>query len=402
MPGSTDVLTCGRFQLDRLDDGTGVGRFVYGRRYLALVDAVPLDPFNLPLLPTEFQTTKLGGLFGCLRDVAPDYWGRRIIDRRRGAEDLTEFDYLMSPSRGRIGALSFGETPEPEPLPSAEIPGLHDLKELREAAARVEEDLPVDAEVEDLLAAGSSVGGARPKTVVQDQHGIWLAKFPQRGDRWSNAPVESAMLHLAAACGIRVPEVRVEALGDEQILLVSRFDREMSEQGELRHRMVSALTVLDLDDAVVDRAGWSYLAFADELQRWSAQPLEDKRELFRRVVFNSLISNLDDHPRNHAVIAPGRGWRLSPAYDLTPSTARSLERRDLAMIAGDHGRWANRKNLLSSAPRFGFTPEDANAQIDQAKATVEDTWCPEILRVGGSEADCDAVRGAFAYPGFEL
>lgn len=402
MPGATDVLTCGRFQLDLLDDGTGVGRFVYGRRYLAREGAVPLDPFNLPLIPTEFQTFKLGGLFGCLRDVAPDYWGRRIIDRRRGAEDLTEFDYLVSPSRGRIGALSFGETPEPEPLPSAEIPGLHDLKELREAAARVEEDLPVDAEVEDLLAAGSSVGGARPKTVVQDQHGIWLAKFPQRGDRWSNAPVEAAMLHLAAACGIRVPEVRVEALGDEQVLLVSRFDREMSEQGEFRHRMVSALTVLDLDDAVVDRAGWSYLAFSDELQRWSAQPLEDKRELFRRVVFNSLISNLDDHPRNHALIAPGRGWRLSPAYDLTPSTARSLERRDLAMIAGDHGRWANRKNLLSSAPRFGFTPEDANAQIDQAKATVEDTWRPEILRVGGSEADCDAVRGAFAYPGFEL
>ncbi|MCH7565485.1 MAG: HipA domain-containing protein [Gemmatimonadetes bacterium] len=402
MPGSTDILTCGRFQLDLLDGGTGVGRFVYGRRYLARVDAVPLDPFSLPLLPTEFQTIKLGGLFGCLRDVAPDHWGRRIIDRRRGAEDLTEFDYLVSPSRGRIGALSFGETPEPEPLPSAEIPGLHDLKELREAAARVEEDLPVDVEVEDLLAAGSSVGGARPKTVVQDQHGIWLAKFPQRGDRWSNAPVEAAMLHLAAACGIRVPEVRVEALGDEQILLVSRFDREMSEQGELRHRMVSALTVLDLDDAVVDRAGWSYLAFADELQRWSAQPLEDKRELFRRVVFNALISNSDDHPRNHALIAPGRGWRLSPAYDLTPSTARSLERRDLAMIAGDHGRWANRKNLLSSAPRFGFTPEDANAQIDQAKAIVEDTWCPEILRVGGSEADCDAVRGAFAYPGFEL
>jgi len=111
---------------------------------------------------------------------------------------------------------------------------------------------------------------------------------------------------------------------------------------------------------------------------------------------------LDDHPRNHALIAPGRGWRLSPAYDLTPSAARSLERRDLAMIAGDHGRWASRKNLLSSAPRFGLTPGDANDQIDEAKATVEETWRREILRVGGSEADCEAVRGAFGYPGFEL
>jgi serine/threonine-protein kinase HipA len=166
--------------------------------------------------------------------------------------------------------------------------------------------------------------------------------------------------------------------------------------------MVSALIVLDLDEGVVDRSGWSYLGLADELQRWSTGPLADKRELFRRVVFNALISNTDDHPRNHALIAPGGGWRLSPAYDLTPSRARSLERRDLAMTVGRHGRVASRVNLLSEAPRFGYSRDEANAMIDRMRDVVLNEWASAILEEGGSEDDCDAVRGAFVYQGFEL
>ena len=403
MPRSLEVVTCGRFQLDLLDDGTSLGRFVYGRSYLGREDAVPLDAFNLPLVPTEFRSTKLGGLFGALRDVAPDSWGRRVIERRHPQHDLTEFDYLVHPASGRIGALGFGETVEPQPASSIAIPGKHDLEQLRRAAARIEQDLPVDAELEDLLEPGSSVGGARPKTVIRDGADTWLAKLPQRGDRWSYAPVEGGMLRLAERCGIRVPEVRVEAIGDEQILLVKRFDREPAPhgEGEHRHRMVSALTVLDLDESVTERSGWSYLALADELQRWSADPRADKQELFRRIVFNALISNTDDHPRNHALIAPGREWRLSPAYDLIPSRARSLERRDLAMVAGAHGRMANRKNLLSGARRFGLSAKEANAVIDEMKSIVEEGWHREIVELGGSAEACAAVCAAFVSPGFE-
>ena len=210
------------------------------------------------------------------------------------------------------------------------------------------------------------------------------------------------MLQLAARCGIRTPDVRVEAVGPEQVLLVKRFDREPFEDGELRHWMVSALTVLDLDEGVVDRPGWSYLALADEIQRWSEEPMLDKQELFRRIVFNALISNTDDHPRNHALIAPGRDWRLSPAYDLTPSAIRSLEHRDLAMIVGTLGRLASRQNLLSGAPRFGLEVADADLIIDEMKAIVEEYWCAEIRALEGSEDDCEAVRGAFLYPGFEI
>lgn len=403
LPASLEIATCGRYQLEQTDDGTPLGRFVYGRSYLEREDAVPLDPFHLPLARREYQTVKLGGLFGALRDVAPDFWGRRVIERRKDTVDVSEFEYLVRPARGRIGALSFGNTPEPAGPTGAALPGIHDLKALLEAAARIEEDLPVDEDLEDLLAPGSSVGGARPKTVVRTRSGVWLAKFPQRGDRWSNAAVEEGMLRLAAKCGIRTPETRVEVVGDEQILMVKRFDRDQGPKGgEYRHRMVSALTVLDLDDSVTDRSGWSYLALADELQRWCEDPVADKHELFRRVVFNALISNSDDHPRNHALIAPGTGWSLSPAYDLTPSRTRSLEHRDLAMVAGEHGRIARRYNLMSGAPRFGLSQEDAGELIDEILNIVRDNWRTAVSDSGASRGDCEAIRGAFVYEGFEL
>jgi serine/threonine-protein kinase HipA len=402
LPASLEIATCGRYQLEQTDDGTSLGRFVYGQSYLQREDAVPLDPFHLPLARREYQTVKLGGLFGALRDVTPDFWGRRVIERRTGTGDVSEFEYLVKPARGRIGALSFGTTPEPAGSTGAALPGIHNLKELREAAARIEEDLAVDEDLEDLLVPGSSVGGARPKTVVRDRSGVWLAKFPQRGDRWSSAAVEEGMLRLAAKCGIRTPETRVELVGDEQILMVKRFDRDEGPNGEYRHRMVSALTVLDLDDSVTDRSGWSYLALADELQRWSEDPVADKHELFRRMVFNALISNNDDHPRNHALIAPGTGWRLSPAYDLTPSRTRSLERRDLAMVAGEHGRIASRYNLMSGAGRFGLSKEGAGALIDEILDIVRDDWRAAVSDSGGSPGDCEAVREAFVYAGFEL
>ena len=403
LPGSTEIVTCARYELERTESGRPLGRLVYGRMYLERRDAVPLDPFHLPLSPREYVTAKLGGLFGALRDAAPDAWGRRVIERRRGTVDLTELDYLVHPARARIGALEFGSVAGVPVSGGIEPSGVSDVALVREAAARIEADEPTDESLEALLDPGSSMGGARPKAVLRDESGLWLAKFPQRGDRWSNTAVEGGMLRLAEECGIRTPESRLVRVGDEQVLLVRRFDRESAPvgRGEYRYRMLSALTVLDLDEEVVDRSGWSYLALADELQRWSEDPLADKRELFRRVVFNALISNTDDHPRNHALIAPRRGWRLSPAYDLTPSRARSLERRDLAMTLGLEGRIATRANLLSASPRFGLAREEANSVIDSLVDLVRHGWRRAVLNHGGSAADCEAVAPAFIYPGFE-
>jgi len=407
LPGTLETVVCGRYQRTVTRDGRGVGRFVYGRSYRERADAVPLDPVHLPIVPTVFETARLDGVFGALRDAAPDAWGRRVIERVAGRQDLDELDFLLESPQDRAGALSFGRGPAP-PAPVRQFNRVVQLRELRRAALLIEEDLPraLPAQIADLLNPGSSLGGARPKNVVEDGDELWIAKFPQRGDRWNNAPVEAAMLALAGRCGIRVPEARVERVGAESVLLVKRFDRELAGAGDggrgyLRHRMVSALTVLDAEDTPTHRRNWSYVLLADELQRWSSRPRHDKAELFRRMVLNALICNVDDHPRNHAAIAPGREWRLAPAYDLTPNSRQGLEERRLAMECGRLGRLATRENLLSQSMRFGLRADEANAIVDVMAATVARFWRAEVLRHGGSERDCEVIEAAFTYPGFE-
>ena len=257
-------------------------------------------------------------------------------------------------------------------------------------------------QISTIIHAGTSVGGARPKNVVEDDDGLWIAKFPHRDDRWNNAVVEAAMLALLRRCGIQSPPAKVSRIGPSHVLLVKRFDRERLEGDPTmytRHRMVSALTVLEADDK--DHAGWSYVLLADAIGRWSHRIAEDRRELFLRMVFNALISNTDDHPRNHALVAPGRDWQLAPAYDVTPSPMPGTHERDLAMICGKHGRRARRVNLLSNAPRFGLTEEEAAREVDRLKAIVGAEWAAEVRRQGGSEADCSTIAPAFLDDGFE-
>jgi serine/threonine-protein kinase HipA len=407
LPGTLEPVVAGRYERERTRTGAYLGRFVYGRTYRERPDAVPLDPIHLPLAPTVYRTTKLEGVFGALRDASPDAWGRRVIERIAG-RPLDEVDFLLESPQDRAGALSFGRGPVP-PAPVRQYNRVVLLEELRRAAALIEEgaeDEPLPPQIVDLLDPGSSLGGARPKNVVEDDDGLWVAKFPQRGDRWNNAAVEAAMLALARRCGIRVPEVRVETLGDESVLLVKRFDRERVTDesglaGYLRHRMVSALTVLDAEDSATDRRNWSYVLLADELGRWSSRPRLDRVELFRRMVLNALICNVDDHPRNHALVAPGREWQMAPAYDLTPNARQGSEGRRLAMECGALGRLATRQNLLSQAPRFGLREMDASAVIEEMREIVSRFWRVEVLRNGGSERDCRVVEGAFRYPGFE-
>jgi serine/threonine-protein kinase HipA len=403
LPGSFTAVTCGRFEREILPDGRAVGRFVYGQSYRSRPDAVPIDPYHLPLAQTRFETAKLGGIFGALRDASPDAWGRRIIENFQGRTDLDEIDYLLLGPEDRVGALSFGHGQSP-PAPVHRFNRVLDLKELRVAAetlASMSAGEPVPLQIQQLADPGSSLGGARPKNVVEDHAGLWIAKFPQQSDRWNYAAVEAGMTTLAARCGIRVPEVRTELVGDERVLLVKRFDRERTPEGYRRCRFVSALTVLDAEDTITNRANWSYLLLADELQRWSVQPVSDKEELFRRVVFNALISNTDDHPRNHAFIAPGEDWRLAPAYDLTPTPSHSIELRNLALDCGVFGRMARRDNLLSGAARFGLDRQAASAIIDQIYQIVSGGWSAAVQRHGATETDCLAIAPAFTYAGFE-
>jgi serine/threonine-protein kinase HipA len=403
MPRTLEVVTCGRFVLTPLPRGAGRGRFVYGRSYRSRPDAVPIDAFNLPISTQTFETARLGGVFGALRDSAPDAWGRLVIEKVLGQSDLTEVDFLLQSPDDRAGALSFGLGKDP-PAPLRDFNRIIHLAEVREAARILEEERPlgqVRAQLLQVYEPTTSMGGARPKNTVEDEAGLWLAKFPAGGDRWNYAPVEAAMLALARRCRIRVPEIRVEQLGGESILMLRRFDREQDEGGYLRHRMVSGLTLLRAEETPTDMANWSYLLLAGELQRWSSRPREDKAELFRRAVFNALISNNDDHPRNHAVVAAGNDWRLAPAYDLTPDPQHGSKERDLALACGRFGRAARRQNLLSGAAKFGLTTDEATAIIDEIAKVVSRSWRTEVLEWGGSEQDCEAIAPAFVYEGFD-
>lgn len=247
---------------------------------------------------------------------------------------------------------------------------------------------------------GTSMGGARPKAVVEDHDGLWIAKFNRPDDKWNAARVEHAMLTLARTCGIQAVESRIEQVAGRDVLLVKRFDREKTPGGYLRARMISALTLLRAEDTHRARDKWSYVLLAEELRRACASPQEDAAELFRRMCFNALISNIDDHPRNHALIAKERDWRLSPAYDLTPAVPVSIERRDLAMACGDQGRFANAGNLLSQHGRFILAREEAEKIITDMEHCVEKQWYKTARAAGVSEKDCAQISSAFVYPGF--
>ena len=406
LPGETEFVTAGRFELGVNRAGIPLGRFVYGTSYLERQNAVPVDPLELKLSKTTYETTILKGVFGALRDASPDYWGRRIIEKHSGKPQLDEIDYMLESPDDRAGALGFGLNREP-PAPKRTFNQTIELERLQRFADVIiaDEEPPSgdDAEqIGDLMLVGTSMGGARPKAVVEDEDGLWIAKFNRTDDRFNHARVERAMLALARDCGIHVSESKLTIVGDRDALLVKRFDRDKTEKGYRRARMLSALTLLRSEETQDERHPWSYVDLAEELRRISAQPKTDAPELFKRMCFSALISNLDDHPRNHAVIAMDTDWKLSPAYDLTPSMPVSTTRRDLALECGDLGRYANAENLLSQSARFLLSEDEATAIIDRLEETVSANWYQVARREGVTESDCRTIAGAFAYDGFRL
>jgi serine/threonine-protein kinase HipA len=413
LPGETEPVTAGRFALSVDRRGVPEGRFVYGRSYLERPNAVALDPVELKLAPRTYATASMGGVFGALRDASPDYWGRRVIQRHLGKAQPSETDYLLYSPDDRAGALGFGLNQTP-PAPKRSFNRTLDLTTVQAIADAIvaDEDQPAaggggdgfgDADhdqVEKLMVIGTSMGGARPKAVVEDDDGLWIAKFNRPDDAWNNARVEHAMLTLARACGLVTAESRVVDVAGRDVLLVKRFDRERTDAGYRRARMVSALTLLRAEDTYQSRDKWSYVLLAEELRRVCAEPRQNTAELFRRMCFNALISNVDDHPRNHAVLARAADWSLSPAYDLTPAVPVSLERRDLAMECGDAGRYANARNLLSQSARFLLDVDEARALVDAMEAQVRGSWYAIARMAGVSERDCEKIASDFAYPGF--
>lgn len=403
LPGETEAVPAGR--LTMLEQGTELvaSRFSYGRRYLERANALPVDPVSLPLAQgrNDAELVPAAGLalFGAVRDAAPDAWGRRVIENRLRAppNGLPESVYLDHAGPHRAGALDVRATPTSAPAGGA-LPTLMQLDHLLDAAARIEAGQPVPAHLEVFFAGGQTLGGARPKASLTTDGREWIAKFPAHNDRFDVPLAEWATLELAREAGLDVPRSRLETLADgRHVLLIDRFDRQPVERGTSRRHMVSALTLLALHEQ--DSPASSYAAIADALGEHGARGLiaADRAELFARMVFNILVSNDDDHLRNHAfLLEPGAGWRLSPLYDVVPRPQVAQE-RVLHLAVGPRGRLATLDNALEGAARFGLARRDAAQVIDRV-ARVARAWRTTFERLGVPAGLCDQMATAFRRP----
>ena len=354
----------------------------------------------MPLDKIVYEFTQLKGIPGAVRDAGPDAWGRRVIEHRlqRSAGDLPEIDYLLHGPQDGAGYLSFGLKVDP-PAPQRRYNRTHQLTDLISATQAIEEGRSVAAHVLEQLDPGTSMGGARPKATIEDAGCLWLGKFPARSDRCNLQRIEFATLDLARRCGLNVTQARLQTVGDADVLMLQRFDRDYTDKGYLRFGVVSGLIVLDCGDSHLDRERWSYPLLANNLRRWSDKPEVDCVELFRRMVFNAAVTNNDDHRRNHALLRRQRGWRLSPAYDLVPAPLVSLERRDLALTVGNYGRTASIYNLTSQAGHFGLSMEDARAEINRLVGVIRQ-WRETFYACGVSAQDLDYIAPAILPPCF--
>jgi serine/threonine-protein kinase HipA len=350
--------------------------FNYGRSYLARKDAIPIYDTELPLKPGALPLLPGLSMPNCIRDGAPDAWGRRvIINRKLGAQgrqvdpiELDELTYLLESGSDRAGALDFQSSPAKFVPRSAAEAGLDDLLH---AADKVEEGVPLNADLDQALFHGSSLGGARPKALITADDRKYVAKFSSRNDEYSVVKAEYIAMRLATVVGISAAPVRLVSAAGRDVLLIERFDRERADRGWRRKAMVSALTLFGLDELMARYA--SYEDLATIIRHRFQAPAETLHELFRRLVFNILCGNTDDHARNHAAFWDGSHLALTPAYDICPQQRAGNEATQAMLIIGDQ-RFSRLSVCLKAAPVFLLSAEAAGAIVTDQIKTILAQW----------------------------
>lgn len=374
--------------------------FEYDERWLASPHRFAFDPV-LTLGTGPFHTPFDRALFGALGDSAPDRWGRVLMRRaeRRRAEQvgeaprtLLEIDYLlMVYDEARQGALRFSPTEGGAFLASdgeKRIPPLLELPRLLSAVQHVTAETDTDEDLRLLLAPGSSLGGARPKASVRDRDGqLSIAKFQHKDDEINCVRWEAVALTLAQKAGLLVPEWRLETVAENPVLLLRRFDRQQA----VRIPYLSAMSML----GAKDNETHSYLEIADALRRYGAAPKSDIQLLWRRIAFNILIANSDDHLRNHGFLYAGPdGWRLAPAYDLNP-VPLDIKPKILTTSITEEDGTASIELAKEVAGYFELKSEEATTIIGEVKAAVS-TWRQEAVRLGLQAGEIERMASAFS------
>jgi serine/threonine-protein kinase HipA len=385
LPGQTDPVVAGKLSTD----GPHLV-FNYGKSYLMRDDAIALYAPELPLKSGILPL--LGGLSmpNCIRDAAPDAWGRRVLINRllrlKGGDannttQLDELTYLLESGSDRIGALDFQHSPT-EYVPRS--PHNATIEELLDSTARVEKGVPLTPELDQALYHGSSIGGARPKALIEDGDKKYIAKFSASTDLYSMVKAEFIAMRLASLAGLNVAQVSLSHVANKDVLLIERFDRVRTVEGWQRKGMVSALTLLGLDEMMARYA--SYEELAEIIRHRFTNASVTLRELFSRLVFNILCGNTDDHARNHAAFWDGKMLTLTPAYDICPQGRTGNEATQAMLISGQN-RMSQLTVCLDAAHHFLLSKEEARLIIEHQIDTIENNWAAICDEATLSETD---------------
>lgn len=367
LPDRTEPVVAGRLA----EVTPGVLQFNYGQSYLSRPDAIAIYEPELPLQKEPAPLLPGLSMPGCLRDAAPDAWGRRVILNRRAeavAGELDELTYLLESGSDRIGALDFQQSAKTFVPRHA---GQASLAELMEAAEQVERGVPLSPELNRALLHGTSLGGARPKVLLEDERGKQIAKFSASTDLFNVVKAEFVAMRLAAEVGLDVARVALCSVLGKDILLVERFDRISTANGYRRRPMVSALTLFGLDEMMAAHASYEELA-AIVRHRFTA-PKTTLRELYGRMVFNILCGNTDDHARNHAAFWDGRTLKLTPAYDICPQSRFGGVASQAMRIRGA-ARESRLRLCLDVAEAFLLAREEALALVRRQIEIIQARW----------------------------
>lgn len=375
LPGHVQPVHAGVFTLD-----SGRGRFNYTPEYLSRPDRLPLDPYSLSLGPRGAVETRRGGIFGILRDSGPDSWGRAVLQKEQ-ARELSEIEILELAPGDSAGAIAIGD---PARKQAWKPWRLSDLDSAADEWHKLQDN---SHEIAQILSPDTGLGGAKPKTTIEHEGTLWLAKLPEKGDSPWLPFLEHAALEMAKECRIDSCDSQVKTLGiGKHALLVKRFDRAATPEGWTRKGFASADTVLRLGDNGIGESSRTYVALGQELRRWCAKTGVDAkdqiRELWRRIAFNGMVGNGDDHAKNHGLVQEGGNWRLSPAFDIVPHPYTSPQfalSMPFYLDKTIRSSAVKYDHLILAASDFGYMREDAVRTLASMAEFIADKW-PEYLK----------------------
>lgn len=368
LPNQQKPIVCGK--LEQINKSFN---FTYGRSYLNNSSAIALSPVELELKDQTYAPYGMNNIHPCIRDAAPDAWGRRIIDYEYPNLAANELDYIILANSNRIGALDFQYSSKEY---ISRDPMCSSLEQLMQAAEIVDSNKELPKDLKLALFNGTSIGGARPKaSIINNQkHEQYIVKFSSATDRFNVIKTEFIAMKLASLCGINTAKISLTKILNKDVLLIKRFDRTFDNSNKIYYRkhMLSALSLFKLNEMEARYA--SYKDFTHLIRKYFYNHDKNLIELFKRLIFNILVSNNDDHARNHAAFWDGNMLDLTPAYDICPQYHIGSEMSQAMAIDGIENNLSKLTNALSIANNFKLHTKQAKEIIDSIVETIKSNW----------------------------